>query len=334
MIHDEPNDEPFRRTLEQVFAWGTPAPIPPEGLARELATFLSDRLTPHRPELEKLAHSAYRRRILITKSKLSRLSCDGWQNDPVPYTHNWNNVRGVLVHAVIAQDLRQRRQHDAMTVLRQVWRAHASDNPGDATSLAAWLNEQSRDDAQVMAEQICQQVAIHREVWPLIDDTHAVLHAERSVEYTLAGLPVALRGVPDLVVNSTTQDRAARSVVIDWKTGLPRPETDRADARFYALLCTLATGMPPKRWATFYIAEGRAEVEELRPDALFAAAAQCVATVTQLLRLAAVANGQHEADLFTLRGGSWCRFCARQPHCPSALQFPPSLTVADDDDGW
>jgi len=331
---DNPHDEPFRRTLDQVFAWGTPPPIPPEGLADELRAFVVERLTPHLPELTRLAQNAYRRRILVTKSKLSRLSCDGWQNDPLPYTHNWNNVRGVLVHAVIAQDLRTRRERDVMDVLRDVWRTHASDHPGDPTSLAAWLNQQTRNDAQTMAEQICQQVAIHRDVWPLIEPAHAILVAERSVEWTLPGLPVALRGVPDLIVNSTTRDEAARSVVIDWKTGLPRPENDRADARFYALLFTLATGMPPKRWATFYIAEGRAEVEELRPDALFSAAAQCVATVTQLLRLAAVADGQNEAELFTLRGGSWCRFCARQPHCPSAIQTTPNTAVADDEDGW
>lgn len=334
MTVDLANDEPFRRTLDQVFAWGTPPPVPPTGLAEELRTFLQERLSDHRSELTRLAENAYRRRILITKSKLSRLSCDGWQNDPVPYTHTWNNVRGVLVHAVIAQDLRQRRQHDAMDVVRHVWRAHASDKPGDPMSMAAWLNQQSRDDAKAMAEQICQQVAIHREVWPLIDDTHAVLVAERSIEWTVPELPLALRGVPDLIVNSTTQDAAARSVVIDWKTGLPRPEHDRADARFYALLFTLANGMPPKRWATFYIAEGRAEVEELRPEALFAAAAQCVATVDQLLRLGEVALGQDEAELFTLRGGSWCRFCARQPDCPKAVHPTPATTIADDDDGW
>jgi len=145
---------------------------------------------------------------------------------------------------------------------------------------------------------------------------------------------LALRGVPDLVVNSTTQDAAARSVVIDWKTGLPRPENDRADARFYALLFTLATGKPPKRWATFYIAEGRAEVEEFRAEALFAAAAQCVATVGQLLRLQAVADGNDEDDIFTLRGGSWCRFCARQPHCPSAVPTETKAVTHDTDDGW
>ena len=326
--------EPFRRTLEQVFAWGSPPPIPPDGLADELRAFLTERLMPDVSRLTRLAESTYNRRLLLTKSKLSRLACDGWQNDPLPYTHNWNNVRGVLVHAVIAQDLREQRQRDVLDVVRHVWRAHATDRPGDPASLAAWLNSQSRDDAKELADQICQQVLIHRNVWPLIDVSRAQLVPERTLEAVLPGLPVALRGVPDLVVNSTTRDQAARSVVIDWKTGLPRPENDRADARFYALLFTLATGTPPKRWATFYIAEGRAEVEEFRVDALFSAAAQCVATAAQLLRLAAVKDGNDEDDLFTLRGGSWCRFCARQTHCEQAVLPDATITTAADDDGW
>lgn len=333
MTEEPANDEPFRRTLDSVFAWGTPPPSAPAGLADELATFISTHLASEQVRLQRLAEKQYGRRILLTKSKLSRLSCDGLQNDPVPYTHNWNNVRGVLVHAVIAQDLRERRTRDVIDVLRHIWRAHATDRPGDPNSLAAWLNAQSRDDAKMMAEQICQQVEIHRTVWPLLDETNAQIVPEHTIDVTIPGLPVALRGVPDLVVNSTTTDTAARSVVIDWKTGLPRPELDREDARFYALMFTLANGKPPKRWATFYIAEGRAEVEEFRPELLFLAAAKTVDTARQLLRLAMVDDGNDENDIFTIRGGSWCRFCARQSHCDSAVTVTP-FEPTNTDDGW
>lgn len=333
MSADTLSDEPFRRTLEQVFAWGTPAPVPDAGVADDLFTFFTDHLAPEQTRLERLAERSYGRRVLLTKSKLARLTCDGLQHSPLPYTHTWNNVRGVLVHAVIAQDLRERRSRDVIDVLRHVWQAHATDCPGDPASLAAWLNAQTRTDAQKLADQICQQVELHRSVWPLIDDTYAELVAEHTIDVPIPGLPLALRGVPDLVVNSTTNDDASRSVVIDWKTGLPRPEHDRADARFYALLFTLKHGKPPKRWATFYIAEGRAEVEELRSDALFSAAAQTVATTRQLLRLAMVADGNNEADIFTIRGGSWCRFCARQSDCDSAV-VPDATDISAADDGW
>lgn len=334
MNANQTSDELYRRTLEQVFAWGSPPPEATPGLAEELATFITERLAAEHTRLTRLAATSYGRRILITKGKMARLSCDGYQHDPLPYTHNWNNVRGVLIHAVIAQDLREQRSRPILDVIRTVWRAHATDNPGDPSTLAAWLNQRSRDEAQTLAEQIGEQVEIHRKVWPLVEPQHATLVAERTIEYRLPELPVALRGVPDLVVHSTTNDTAARSVVVDWKTGLPRPEHDRSDARFYALLLTLAHGKPPKRWATFYVAEGRAEVEAFRTDALFAAATQAVATVQQLLRLAMVADGNDESDIFTIRGGSWCRFCSRQTHCPKAVQ--PAATPADDldDDGW
>ena len=147
-------------------------------------------------------------------------------------------------------------------------------------------------------------------------------------EIRLAGGKVVLQGIPDLVLRSPRQDERARDLIVDLKTGLPRPEQDRHELRFYALLATLDRGRPPFRWATFYVTEGRPEIEDLKVETLQATVRRVVDGIKQAVRLA-ISDG----DAHRLRAGDWCRFCARQPHCPEAaahagrggLSQPPGM---------
>jgi hypothetical protein len=310
------------RLASELLRWGEPRPPAPPGLARRLLQRIDAALLPQLDAIRTVADERRGRRLLITKSGLSRLVCDGLALDPEPYAHTWANVRGVLAHAAIAHDVARPVEVAAAVVVDEVWHREASRRPGDPSSLSAWLNARGREDADALRRELVELVTAHREVWPRLPTDVLDVRVERSIEVPLARGSVHLRGVPDLVLASRREDDRARSLVIDLKTGVPRPERDREELRFYALLVTLATGRPPFRWASFHVTEGRWEVEDLREDTLEGAVARVIDGVEQQLRLAAGQATPTETQ--HLRGGSWCRFCLRREGCELS-QAPATL---------
>jgi RecB family exonuclease len=306
---------PARERLAQgLLAWGQPRPDIPPGLVARLRGTLDEELAEFGEALHEAAQDARNGRLLVTKTSLDRLACDGLARDPKPYEHTRANVRGTLTHAVIERDWDEGRARDAHEVVDAVWAHEASRSPGDPSSLSWWLNAQPPEAVSDLKHEVADLLAGYREVWPELPRERVVARVERPVELALADGRVVLRGVPDLVLDSPVRDSRARTLVVDLKTGRPRPEHDRHELRFYALLVTLATGRPPFRWATYYVTEGRAEHEDLRDETLYATVRRVSDGVRQQLRLAASAD---DAGL-TIRAGAWCAFCARESWCEEA----------------
>jgi hypothetical protein len=155
-----------------------------------------------------------------------------------------------------------------------------------------------------------------REVWPDLRGAPLRTRTEHRLVVMLGGRSVQLQGVPDLIVESVVEDGRARSLLIDLKTGMPRGQRDRDELRFYALLATLRGGVPPFRWATLYVAEGRVEHEDLSETVLATAADRVADAIVQAARMAEV--GPEEAGEH-VTGGAWCSGCRRAPTCPVAV---------------
>lgn len=302
------------RLLTGLLAWRQPRPREPDGLAEDLRDRLESGLRTLDTEVTAAAAASRDGSVRITKTGLTRLACDGWARDPRPYEHTRANARGVLTHRVVEQDWRTARTLDPAAVVGRVWHEEATRRPGDPASLSRWLNDQPSEAADELRQEIADLLVAFREVWPLLPTEQVRARLEEPLVVRLAGGRVVLRGVPDLVLTSPRRDDRLRTLVVDLKTGLPRPDQDRAELRFYALLVTLAHGRPPFRWATFHVTEGRAEHEDLRPVILERAVARVLDGVRQAARLAT-----HPDDTgLTIRGGGWCRFCRREDTCAEA----------------
>jgi hypothetical protein len=312
--HDE--DEAARlaraRLRDGLLGWGQRRPVAPTRLAAELRAELEAGLA--ELDLDAATQQRRDRSLWVTKTRLDRLVCDGYQLDARPYEHSWANARGSLTHKAIERDwtLRAERSRPRWsTVPGRSWRATV---PGDPRSLASWLNALDRDRAHELRGEVEVLLAGFREVWPPLERVEVV--AEPRIRLRLARGRVVMFGVPDVVLRSPRRDEYCRTLLVDLKTGRPRSDHDRHELRFYALLATLDEGRPPFRWATHYVTEGRSEWEDLNEDTLHVTVRRVLDGVRQAVRLAE-ADGD---DDLQLAGGAWCRFCLREETCEVAAE--------------
>ena len=314
---DLPLDSPARQRLAtDLLGWGEPRPRVDPQTVVDLRDQLESGLRGIGDDLGAVAAAQRGGHLLVTKTKLDRLVCDGLQLDAVPFQHTSASVRGILGHAVVEHDLDAGRTDPAGRVVEMVWQAEASRRPGDPSSLSAWLNQQPREQAQLLRGDLTDLLEGFREVWPPLPPERVRIRTEGPIGVSLADGRVRLFGRPDLIIDSHQEDDRARTLVVDLKTGRPRSEHDRHELRFYALLVTLSRGRPPFRWATYYVTEGRHEAEDLRAKVLEATARRVIDGARQLVRLG-VRDPDDERDL-RLRGGSWCFMCLREDDCEVA----------------
>ena len=303
-----------RRVVEETLAWGVTRPVVPQGLEERLLGRMTLAVGAWLDLRERRSELAGRP-LLVTKTRLSRLVCDGLQRDPEPYVHAWANVRGTLVHAAIESDVDGARAEDVDVVVERAWHRLATERSGDPSSIASWLNLRDAGERTTMLEESAQLLAGFREVWPELTDVPLRVRTEQRLVVQLGGRAVRLQGVPDLIVESPVADGRARRLIVDLKTGMPRGQRDRDELRFYALLATLAGGSAPFRWATLYVTEGRLEHEDLAEAVLATAADRVADAILQAVRLAESETGAAEE---LLAGGPWCRGCRRRVTCPEA----------------
>lgn len=305
------------RLRSDLFGWRQERPVVASDRVAQLRATLEDALVGLGDELDEAATSTGRQQLLVTKTRLDRLACDGWALDPAPFQHTRANVRGTLAHKALERELdaRDAGPGPSAVVVASAWRELAAWKPGDPRSVSAWLNACPRDEAEELRAEVAGLLDTFREVWPELPPAAVELRTEKRLDVTLADGRVRLQGTLDLLVDSRRRDDRARALIVDFKTGVPRSDHDRAEVRFYALLAALATGRLPFRWATFYVTEARPEVEDLHDATLEATVRRVVDAVRQAARLAAIGRGQAEPRI---RGGSWCRSCLRQDDCDEA----------------
>jgi hypothetical protein len=174
-------------------------------------------------------------RLSVGRKVLERRVCDGWQRDPVAFTHSWSSVRATLAREAIGADWDAGRDEPTQRLVARIWHDAATRSPGDPASRSAWMNRRSADEVATLQDEVAALVDDLREVWPPLPAalTAAVL---RPVEVALAGGLISLYGMPDLMLDSPLDDGHARALVVDLRTGGLHPERDREALRFHALL--------------------------------------------------------------------------------------------------
>jgi CRISPR/Cas system-associated exonuclease Cas4 (RecB family) len=144
---------------------------------------------------------------------------------------------------------------------------------------------------------------------------------EARVQWPLDG-PIVLSGKVDLVLGRPVGTES-RKVIIDLKTGRPA-HRHREDLRFYALVETLRTGVPPRRLASFYLDVGQPVIEDVTPAVLRTAVRRTLDGVNALIELTV------EGRVPVKRAGLTCRWCPLNETCDEGLAY---LAGGDDAPG-
>ncbi len=105
-----------------------------------------------------------------------------------------------------------------------------------------------------------------------------------------------------------------RVVIIDFKTGGAYAQ-HAEELRFYALLETLRSGVPPFRVAAYYLDAGTFSVEDVTEDTLASAVRRTVDGARKIIELRA---GRRTPDLTP---GGWCRGCPARGECDPGMKY-------------
>jgi hypothetical protein len=134
---------------------------------------------------------------------------------------------------------------------------------------------------------------------------------------------IVLFGRFDLTLGGPVDTTAGR-VILELKTGRPTSQ-HQDDLRFYALLETLVTGVPPLLVASFYVDAGRVYTERVDEPALEAAVRR---TIDGVQRLAALRAGEVEPRRVP---GPPCRWCSIAHDCEIGARW---MEEQDEASGW
>lgn len=301
--------EPQRRVARDLFLHGQPRPRSDPQQAQRLRAWVAE------ATLQAAAEVPREDRLVLGKSALDALDCDGRFLDRLDTAFTWNTsmLRGQLAHSAIAADHWGERRRSVAEVVDLAWQEFATRGSAAGTFLATLGGA----EADMLRGEACTLVTEFRDVFPPLPAAAAV-RAEPTLEVALHDRRLCLRGQPDLLLG-TADPRSRRMLLLDLRSGQTNSLRDRAQMRFYALLATLKYGVAPFRVATFYLDGGTWDAEDVDDDVLEAAARAVADKAQQAARLT---FRRPPDDELRLRPGPACRWCTRAPSCPLAELAP------------
>lgn len=230
-------------------------------------------------------------------------------------------IRGRVAHTAIEIAMMDR---DAGAPLDLIDRAVGALSDGsEQESVAAFLKGLDPIDMARLKGEANNAVVGFMSNWPPVD-RRWYPRTEESARAYLFGGRVKLGAKYDMAFGPPDGMRA-RVVIVDFKTG-KRHSSHIDDLRYYALVETLRTGVPPFRIASYYLEEADFHVETVTAELLATAVRR---TADGIRRIAAL---QSRAPV--MNPGPHCLFCPARDSCEPGLHWitteRPSPAVDDE----
>jgi CRISPR/Cas system-associated exonuclease Cas4 (RecB family) len=293
-------------------------------LGRHLRSALENGLAPVLESLDQDAgeHVAVDRnnRVFVGKYPLAKvLGCEGLYlaTDAEPFTWSVPTATGTIVHKAIELGI----AWDGDAPPRVLVDAALERLSLDTAPVSDWLYSLDEPDrAQLRADAVALVSAFDEVFPPLKAQWRPVTETKLRAE--LAKGAVVLSGRVDLTLGRAHGDLAGK-VIIDFKTGNQRPDHVE-DLRFYALLETLARGVPPRLVASAYLDSGRLRTEVVTTDLLEAAVRRTIEGVTRIIELTRAGRPPR------LLAAGHCRWCPALDACATGRSW---IAETDADEG-
>jgi hypothetical protein len=181
----------------------------------------------------------------------------------------------------------------------------------DDSSLGEWIAGLTEADRADLTGFAVDKLIKFIECFPPLD-RRAAPTTESSVRWPLEG-PIVLSGKVDLTIGRPYGSES-RKVIVDLKTGWVS-QKHREDLRFYALVETLRTQVPPRKLASFYLDAGQPVVEDVTEAGLLTAARRMLDAVNAEIEL----KVEHRPP--SKRPGTSCRWCPLATGCEEGAAF-------------
>lgn len=181
----------------------------------------------------------------------------------------------------------------------------------DDSSIGDWIEGLTEADLADLRGFSVDKLIKFQECFPPLD-RRAAPTVESSVRWPLDG-PIVLSGKVDLTLGRPA-GAESRKVIIDLKTGWVSPK-HREDLRFYALVETLRTQIPPRKLASFYLDAGEPVVEDVTERTLSTASRRTLDAVNAEIEL------KVEGRPPVKRPGTSCRWCPLQSECAEGQAY-------------
>jgi hypothetical protein len=190
----------------------------------------------------------------------------------------------------------------------------------DDSSLGEWIAGLSEADAADLRGFAVDKLIKFQECFPPLD-RRAAPTVESGVRWPVDG-PIVLSGKVDLTLGRPA-GAESRKVIIDLKTGWVSPK-HREDLRFYALVETLRTQVPPRKLASFYLDAGEPVVEDVDERVLRTASRRMLDAVDAEIGLRV--EGREPVK----RPGVSCRWCPLTDECDEGRAYLTDRELDDE----
>lgn len=246
--------------------------------------------------------------VFVSKHSVATvLDCEEFHVLPDDFAWTAATAKGQVAHRAIQLTLSWRGESNPTDLVDEAMARLADEERG----IGAWIAGLSPGDEADLRGQSVERVTKFVESFPPLDKrSHPMV--ESAVRWPNDG-PIVLQGKVDLVMGRPLGNES-RKVIIDLKTGRPNAR-HRQDLGFYALLETLARGVPPRKVATYYLDASEAQVEDVSERLLRTSVRRTLDAIDAIIAL----EVENRAPL--RRAGTTCRWCPLAPGCDEGQVF-------------
>jgi len=250
--------------------------------------------------------------VFVGKAALQRvLQCEAHHvaEQQAPFEWSVATARGTVAHKAVQLSVGRTDRPPPLKLVDDALE-RLQDDPGSRIAdFLLGLTDAAR--AELRAE-VNELVAGFVELWPPLQRAWKP-QAETRRRAELANGMLILSGTVDLTLGAPQGLRAGR-VVVDLKTG-GRHAGHVDDLRFYALLDTLRSGVPPFRLVSYYLDSGTFSVEDVTEQVLEAAIRRTVAGAARIVEL------QLGMRSPAVTPNPTCRWCRLKDECDGAVAW-------------
>jgi hypothetical protein len=294
-----------QRVIHELLEWDDElkplrAPVPaPAGLREDLLRELEQLTAP-----TAALFTRHDQRLTVNKFDLTSVhKCEGLYVAPDEFEWTVAKARGKVVHRAIQKSWAGCFKEMPPLELAQETVESLAASPDDR-SLAEYLTNLDPSTRGELLSETSTMLAAFFSDWPPI---HPWMQprVEPPMHARLHGGRITLKGRFDLALGPPGRGPV---VITDLKTGIDYPE-HREEVRYYALLETLKTGVPPIRVASYYLDGGWFQPEDVNKDVLRSAVRRTGDAINLIGQLW---WREREPELSP---GWHCRYCPSQPDC-------------------